>query len=261
MTFTRALPFQSTFPRGERRTARGRCLPLWKFQSTFPRGERLLLSILLHDPLLFQSTFPRGERLRSTATVWICSHNFNPRSLVGNDYCIRPYLPGFFHFNPRSLVGNDVHPLHYQVRHKLFQSTFPRGERRFWVGPGPEPDNFNPRSLVGNDDAVVHVADRDAISIHVPSWGTTALGRIVAIRTEISIHVPSWGTTSYEWRTVLRDKYFNPRSLVGNDDGDKYKDMIAANFNPRSLVGNDCRRCDNYLGSGNFNPRSLVGND
>ena len=55
-----------------------------------------------------------------------------------------------------------------------FQSTFPRGERR-WNGsisrPGP------------------------GISIHVPSWGTTSFGLAAVSFFSISIHVPSWGTT------------------------------------------------------------------
>ena len=58
---------------------------------------------------------------------------------------------------------------------KKFQSTFPRGER-----PGDRSgnirgdENFNPRSLVGNDRTLECCSGDLAISIHVPSWGTTA---------------------------------------------------------------------------------------
>ena len=54
-----------------------------------------------------------------------------------------------------------------------FQSTFPRGERQMQGSDGADCKDFNPRSLVGND------SDADCrqlllyISIHVPSWGTT----------------------------------------------------------------------------------------
>ncbi len=76
--------------------------------------------------------------------------------------------------------------------------------------------------------------------------------------------------------------YFNPRSLVGNDDKQAHEGLYSGHFNPRSLVGND----KNAKGSiafnkfqstfprgerqrysyhtkiyDNFNPRSLVGND
>ena len=33
------------------------------------------------------------------------------------------------------------------------------------------------------------------ISIHVPAWGTTAVGTIYSGVVGISIHVPAWGTT------------------------------------------------------------------
>ena len=62
MTFTRALPFQSTFPRGER------------------RGPYLIFL----SPCRFQSTFPRGER-HLCWLVAVKHIHFNPRSLVGND--------------------------------------------------------------------------------------------------------------------------------------------------------------------------------
>ena len=120
-----------------------------------------------------------------------------------------------------------------------FQSTFPRGERRFLRGGSRLVSYFNPRSLVGNDaiDIKFYVPKIDfnprslvgndeqaearqwqhAISIHVPSWGTTACTSIETgvdlfqstfprgerlldaswiPEINISIHVPSWGTTA-----------------------------------------------------------------
>ena len=126
-----------------------------------------------------------------------------------------------------------------------FQSTFPRGERRFLRGGSRLVSYFNPRSLVGNDaiDIKFYVPKIDfnprslvgndeqaearqwqhAISIHVPSWGTTActsietgvdlfqstfprgerrqLRKILHKTKQISIHVPSWGTTGDFART------------------------------------------------------------
>ena len=76
---------------------------------------------------------------------------FNPRSLVGNDIfqlCLRGL---YLYFNPRSLVGNDRRGCGFFPSPVVFQSTFPRGERRM-LFPLCLPDNyFNPRSLVGND--------------------------------------------------------------------------------------------------------------
>ena len=104
-----ALIFQSTFPRGERHHQPGYHYLLHSFQSTFPRRERRLelqwshmwsgfqstfLRRERHEMRKkikvisrFQSTFPRGER-RWQYTVTRGVSDFNPRSLVGNDYGI-----------------------------------------------------------------------------------------------------------------------------------------------------------------------------
>ena len=88
----RYLRFQSTLPRGERRTvtiadrdgnkisihapARGAtCQPpilcvQYKFQSTLPRGERLSRHFSTLSILTFQSTLPRGERHRLPMIAW-----------------------------------------------------------------------------------------------------------------------------------------------------------------------------------------------
>ena len=61
-------------------------------------------------------------------------------------------------------------------RFPAFQSTFPRGERlKAQYGVGLSIAYFNPRSLVGNDGDSGKGSDGETmISIHVPSWGTTA---------------------------------------------------------------------------------------
>ena len=101
------------------------------------------------------------------------------------------------HFNPRSLVGNDdVRGRHWRpsgyisihvpswgttrrwknmTSEIIFQSTFPRGERHQVSCTLCSPlSYFNPRSLVGNDQKHKYHHDCKDISIHVPSWGTTA---------------------------------------------------------------------------------------
>ena len=78
------------------------------------------------------------------------------------------------HFNPHSRVGNDARLSH---------------------GVQSISSDFNPRSRVGNDADLSVLRLADAISIHVPSWGTTVMSNIFAVLFDISIHVPSWGTT------------------------------------------------------------------
>ena len=123
-----ALIFQSTFPRGERpgiTMTFTRALP---FQSTFPRGERRGPYLIFLSPCRFQSTFPRGER-HLCWLVAVKHIHFNPRSLVGNDY-----IP----VGTYTIVEISIHVPSWgttiftrrQPPCILFQSTFPRGERR-----------------------------------------------------------------------------------------------------------------------------------
>ena len=130
---------------------------------------------LVRQPDAFQSTFPRGERQKTLISL-PGIRDFNPRSLVGNDGC-RPFscrilfisihVPSWGttifsfisllispYFNPRSLVGNDQDGFLQLSCMELFQSTFPRGERRFSCKIRRVVLNFNPRSLVGNDKAL-----------------------------------------------------------------------------------------------------------
>ena len=91
----------------------------------------------------------------------------------------------------------------------------------------------------GTTEEAIDIDDDEEISIHVPSWGTTdsLCGQCDQYR--ISIHVPSWGTTQTDITLWIYIQNFNPRSLVGNDDGVRIVGVCISNFNPRSLVGND----------------------
>ena len=166
-----ALIFQSTFPRGERHHQPGYHYLLHSFQSTFLCGERR------HITRMQLTTLHFNPRSRVGNDGWsysdrICDRDFNPHSCVGNDTKCEKKLRSYPDFNPRSLVGNDdsKHPRHcfFSIsihvpswgttqclantrRMRLFQSTFPRGERPETSPGHPAPGHFNPRSLVGND--------------------------------------------------------------------------------------------------------------
>ena len=51
----------------------------------------------------------------------------------------------------------------------------------------------------------------------VTAWGTTRTPRHIINMMVISIHVPAWGTTGRRKRLHKSNRYFNPRSRVGND--------------------------------------------
>ena len=98
-----------------------------------------------------------------------------------------------------------------------FQSTFPRGERRFLRGGSRLVSYFNPRSLVGND-----VLRRAACPLLFYFNPRSLVGND--------------GN-----QNIRRNQNgnFNPRSLVGNDSFSLEYLTALFNFNPRSLVGND----------------------
>ena len=148
----RRCTFQSTLPRGERRTADNHAklfvtisihAPTWgatvqwlvgeqKPKNFNPRshvGSDILVVGVCAYHKQFQSTLPRGERPPHTRQGFH-HHHFNPRSHVGSDLLIFLLILPNFHFNPRSHVGSDfrancsAHNIGF-----VFQSTLPRGER------------------------------------------------------------------------------------------------------------------------------------
>ena len=78
------------------------------------------------------------------------------------------------------------------------------------------------------------------ISIHVPSWGTTGGSPELITATEISIHVPSWGTTALAYATEVKHKQFQSTFPRGERQSRRPDEYGPRYFNPRSLVGNDC---------------------
>ena len=129
------------------------------------------------------------------------------------------FKPTDNHFNPRSRVGNDCKPdnganktmisIHVPAWGTtgadgkssytwIFQSTFPRGERReIWDNSHSDCSEFQSTFPRGERrERMVHRVFREhQISIHVPAWGTTVVHSTYLDLGIISIHVPAWGTT------------------------------------------------------------------
>ena len=129
---------------------------------------------ILIDVTLFQSTLPRGERLASSFfSSFSFSISIHAPAWGATAVSLQP-LFSFWDFNPRSRVGSDG--LHIDANFpngKQFQSTLPRGERRYGNTVARLSDafqstlprgerrvsgtsslyqkDFNPRSRVGSD--------------------------------------------------------------------------------------------------------------
>ena len=103
------------------------------FQSTRPRGARLAMLPSAMTPLLCFN--PRARGGRDEVVVAPNTDNspwFNPRARGGRDisrHCVRR---GITCFNPRARGGRDLTPKPTQQQQRKFQSTRPRGARRFF---------------------------------------------------------------------------------------------------------------------------------
>ena len=211
------------------------------------------------SPCRFQSTFPRGER-HLCWLVAVKHIHFNPRSLVGNDYIpvgtytiveISIHVPSwgttiFTRRQPPCILFQSTFP-RGERRAEIkafkslqeFQSTFPRGERLLGKFIVPGHYHFNPRSLVGNDGI------QQAINADT-----------VAFQSTFPRGERRWKNLNVRCRRLFQSTF--PR---GERPDTRKMGMAHTNFNPRSLVGNDIFYAGGAAGTTYFNPRSLVGND
>ena len=258
------------------------------FQSTLPRGERLSSSSLR---FILESYFNPRSREGSDSNRFSnfpsISIDFNPRSREGSDNhkglkmsaatrisihapargatFLPNRLKNFYrNFNPRSREGSDGLQAHGRFTTIRFQSTLPRGERRY---AGDE----KPQKVI--------------ISIHAPARGAT--GSAISSRTDvndfnprsregsdtingvstlppmqISIHAPARGATSDVRSVVSTTRNFNPRSREGSDVENAAADSkvvgisIHAPARGATMVSRPIGLLMLY-----FNPRSREGSD
>ena len=143
----------------------------------------------------FQSTLPRGERLGRCISGMGLVH-FNPRSREGSD---RVFLSAFgrhIRISIHAPARGATNRRKRQELHCIFQSTLPRGERRYGNDSKEAKDkfqstlprgerqchshqatlnvHFNPRSREGSDsNQYLFSIWIDGISIHAPARGAT----------------------------------------------------------------------------------------
>ena len=189
--------FQSTLPRGERRSAGNCSVNCTRISIHAP--ARGATSDRLPQLSLSSNFNPRsreGSDLSSSGTSSIQSRNFNPRSREGSDKQRDRKQESRIYFNPRSREGSD----RYILQDFLFPLLYfnPRSREgsdaanestkfgRWYFNPrsregsdGKIPrlthiiNNFNPRSREGSDSAFRGSRLSIAISIHAPARGAT----------------------------------------------------------------------------------------
>ena len=186
--------FQSTHPRGVRRARLAAQCLLQGISIHAPTWGATYNTRLKDSGLIFQSTHPRGVRQSVRYFFRFTFLNFNPRTHVGCDRLCNFSINRFINFNPRTHVGCDVTIIDFLIRPgisihaptwgatqtlnptcsiKSFQSTHPRGVRRYCTLSLFCYRYFNPRTHVGCDSPKF-LQQMDAnISIHAPTWGAT----------------------------------------------------------------------------------------
>ena len=127
---------------------------------------------------------------------------FNPRSRVGSDLGVPPYILGVGISIHAPAWGATITLPRLFTAPSLFQSTLPRGERRTTTQSGSRQCYFNPRSRVGSDILCPCPAVGRVISIHAPAWGATRAVCAYPHGCYISIHAPAWGATNNEVGTI-----------------------------------------------------------
>ena len=172
---------------------------LWKrplsFQSTRPRGARRTHGDWRGNNFVFQSTRPRGARPFRRPLLQN-SPSFNPRAHAGRDDYIHKITNELVSFNPRAHAGRDRWGVSHDAAPLLFQSTRPRGARPL-RGSGDRgllpvsihaPTRgatcirgrafcsevcFNPRAHAGRDVFACRKTGYQRVSIHAPTRGAT----------------------------------------------------------------------------------------
>ena len=173
--------FQSTRPRGARRTLRKIALSRVMFQSTRPRGARPLHPSLTGTIRKFQSTRPRGARHKRG------QHDRNQQRVSIHaptwGATRKPSTPSGKELFQSTRPRGARHELGIEMtQFPEFQSTRPRGARRKSFSSLCSHRSFNPRAHVGRDKNKEKLIKKNHVSIHAPTWGATLYKLGVSIK-------------------------------------------------------------------------------
>ena len=145
----------------------------------------------------------------------------------------------------------------------MFQSTFPRGERRLEILIAEKNRKFQSTLPRGErQGAGVREQRGDHVSIHAPAWGATTPAPSSEPPKAVSIHAPAWGATSANSTSASIIACFNPRSRVGSDVHAvaMMEGYVVVSIHAPAWGATPIRNIAALYPRG-FNPRSRVGSD
>jgi len=161
---------------------------------------------------------------------------------VGRDLALGASYSWYARFNPRARVGRDVREALDYVADYTFQSTRPRGARRYRPRlTTSRQSSFNPRARVGRDRCG-RMLSRQRVRFNPRA----RVGRDADLRRA----------------NAELESRFNPRARVGRDPSSPCTmAQETKSFNPRARVGRDLCDMRQFRQIGRFNPRARVGRD
>ena len=151
------------------------------------------------------------------ATPAILLRDFNPRTHVGCDIRIFPFIPFFPYFNPRTHVGCDFARIPSSSCTGISIHAPTWGATYHGVIFGVDDIISIHAPTWGATQGVGDQPIYKAISIHAPTWGATYRSSLLYHQTSISIHAPTWGATHTQVMNYVTSNDFNPRTHVGCD--------------------------------------------
>ena len=237
------ISFQSTRPRGARQRESRPSGKLNLFQSTRPRGARRAgrvrvrrrVWVSIHAPARGATQSAPQTILRSAVSIHAPARGatecadatdpsvgcFNPRARAGRDGRNTPKKCARNCFNPRARAGRDDY---LAMVHRVvfsFQSTRPRGARRF-----PQAGQRVERN----------------VSIHAPARGATLAGWCECCRHSKFQSTRPRGARLVGTSLLTLGGCFNPRARAGRDTPGPRAESTRMGFNPRARAGRDVLR-------------------
>ena len=234
-----ALQFQSTRPRGARRSRRGQCqwsssvsihAPAWG-ATRAPDGQADGAHVSIHAPAWGATPFCCVLGVEVDVSIHAPAWGATA-SAVGRFFCAQVSIhapawgategPGRL---DRAVIVSIHAPAwgatvldNFDIEQIVFQSTRPRGARLHRIHGNAGSPRFNPRARVGRDVTLPIMRSAPSVSIHAPAWGATVLQLALTKRQAyVSIHAPAWGATRPRRHNRRRPSGFNPRARVGRD--------------------------------------------
>ena len=161
-------------------------------------------------------------------------------------------------FQPTSPRGGRHAREAHARSHIGFQPTSPRGGRPGVHCQERRETDFNPRPHAGDDVIRTTLVNREGISTHVPTRGTTRPAYATGGTGKFQPTSPRGGRRCASGEGA-RHHNFNPRPHAGDDLWSAGRCNRYVHFNPRPHAGDDCTESHKYDMIEKFQPTSPRG--